>query len=126
MLFTTSDLVSASATGDVLPHGALGLLGALPAAILLGALAAAIVPRSRLHWSWAPLAACLALGLVPLLGGGARFAALAAAWAGFGARRRHRADLDAGGDLARNARSRLTPVAAARRLGTGLASDPAL
>ncbi len=126
MPITTRTVAPASAAGEVLPHGALGLLGALPAAILLGAIAAATMYRRRLHWSWAPLAGILALCLVPLLGSDGRLAALAAGAAAIRARRRHRSDLEAGSDLGRTARSCVTPIAAGRRLAARIAEDTAL
>ncbi len=62
---------------------------------------------------------------MPLLGADGRVAALAAAWATVRARRRHRSELEAGADLGRAARSRVTPLAAARRLTARLAEDTA-
>ncbi len=110
----------ATATGQVLfPHEALAAiepLVALLAAVLLGAAAAAAIRRSRLHWSWAPAAALVAFVLAPLAGTGAKLTALALGWAAIRARRRHRADLDAGADLGMAARGRVTPIAVARRL----------
>ncbi len=123
MPITTRTLTPASLAGEVLPHDALGLLGALPAAILLGALAAAGMHRRRLHWSWAPLAAIMALCLIPLVGTDGRVAAVAAGYAAVRARRRHRSELEAGSDLGGVARSRLTPIAAGRRLSVRIAQD---
>ncbi len=126
MPITMRTLDPAMAAGELLPHEALGLLGQVPVALLLGATAAAGMRRWRLHWSWAPLAAFVALCLIPLLGSEARVAALAAGWTALRARRRHRSELEAGADLARQARGRLTPITAARRLAVRVAEDTAL
>jgi hypothetical protein len=118
----------ASTAGEALPHIELAALDALLpllAAILLGALAAKALRRRHLHWSWAPVAALVALALAPVFGAAAQLAALAAAWATVRARRRHRNEIDAGADLGLAARGRVTPIAAARRLTARVAEDTA-
>src|SRR5581483_2036456 len=118
---TTRTIDAAVAAAEALPHqDALGRLGQIPPALLLGALAATAIRRSRLHWTWAALAAILALCLVPLFGSGARLAAVAAGWAALRARRRHRAD------LAGAARARVRPTEAARELTARIAEDTAV
>ncbi len=126
---TTPTIAAASTADETLPHAALAVLAPLLpvlAAIVLGALAAGAVRRRQLHWSWGPLAALIALALAPLAGATADVAVLVAAWATVRARRRHRDDLDAGGDLGRAARERVTPLAAARRVTARIAEDNAL
>ena len=108
------------AARELFAHESTQLLSALRPLLLalaLGALGASLLRRRRLHWSWAPPAAATALVLAPLLGGLGRIAIVAGAVAALRARRGHRDDLEAGADLARAARARVTPLSAARRLG---------
>ncbi len=104
--------------GELLPHALHGLLAALAPlliALALGAVAAQLMRRRHLHWSWAPFALTLLLVLAPLLGGAGPLVLVACVAAAVRGRRRHRDDLEAGADLGRTARSRLTPLDAARR-----------
>lgn len=125
----TRSYASAPIAGEALPHethqlAALG--GQLLFAAALGAVGAVLLRRRRLHWTWALAALALALLLAPLLPGAGRISILAAAVAAFRARRRHRDDLEAGADLARSARARLTPFGAARMLAARLDGSPAI
>lgn len=85
----------------------------VPPELAVGALAAAgavrVMRRRALHWSWAALALLAMIALARELPH-AGTVVLAAAGATIAARRRHRAELDAGGDLAGRARSRRTPL----------------
>ena len=76
----------------------------------LGALAARAMRRCNIHWSWAALALVVLLLLRSSLGGEGVTLVLAAAWAAWTGRRRHREDLDAGADLADRAYVRRTPL----------------
>jgi hypothetical protein len=114
---TGSDTPAQAASG-LQPHEAHELLTALVAvliALAAGAVAAAVLRRSRLHWSWAPCALLLLLVSAPALGAAGPLAMLATSFAALRGRRRHRDDLEAGVDLARGARARLTPLGAARK-----------
>ena len=78
-------------------------------AVVLGVIAARVMRRQGLHWSWA-FPAVFAAVLAGAFGPGARTALLlAAGWAALDGRRRHRRDLEAGGDLAELAAARLRP-----------------
>ena len=103
--------------GELLPHALHGLIAALAPlliALAFGALGAELLRRRHLHWSWAPFAAALSLLLASLLGAAGPVVLLAGIAAAVRGRRRHRDDLDAGADLGRTARSRLTPLDALR------------
>ncbi|HXB14646.1 MAG TPA: helicase HerA-like domain-containing protein [Solirubrobacteraceae bacterium] len=123
------NFASAPIAGETLPHethqlAALG--GQLLCAAALGAAGAVLLRRRSLHWTWALAALALAVLLAPLLGGAGRISIVVAAVAAFRARRRHRDDLEAGADLARSARARLTPLGAARILAARLGGSPAI
>jgi hypothetical protein len=122
---THRTLAPAVAAVEVLPH-ALTFVVAPAASVLCAALAVRAIRRRRLHWSWMALAAVPAVALAPALGADARLAALAAALAANRARRRHRADLEAGADLGRLARDQVTPLAAARLLTARITEHTAL
>ena len=110
----------ADATAQLFPaeaHELLAAGGRLALACALGVLAAKTIRRRRLHWSWAPFALMLALVASPVLGRAGDLAIVAGVVAAIRARRRHRDDLEAGADLARAARARITPLDAARKLG---------
>jgi len=116
---------AARAATELLPHEAHLLLDAFRPPLLalaLGALAAAVLRRRGLHWSWGLLGTGAAVLLAPMLGGAGRIMLLAGCWAAIRARRSHRADLEAGADLARRARRRVTPVTALRKLATAIAA----
>lgn len=86
----------------------------LAIALVLGLLAARLMRRRRLHWAWAAAALAPTLLVGSMIGGlapGLVVLLLAAALRG---RRWHREDLDAGSDLGRAARDRLTPAAVLR------------
>jgi hypothetical protein len=83
-------------------------------AAALGSLAARWLRRRGLHWSWAAAALAPALLLDHLLGPLGPGTLVALASATVRGRRWHRDDIDAGQDLARIARGRLTPAALVR------------
>jgi len=115
---------SPAPAGELLPHALHGLIAALAPlliALALGAIAAALLRRRHLHWSWAPFALALSLALAPMLGATGPFVLVASVAAAVRGRRRHREDLEAGADLGRTARSRLTPLGTARRAAGHLA-----
>jgi conjugal transfer pilus assembly protein TraD len=89
--------------------------------LLLGLLGAMLIRRRNLHWGWAAILTVAALGMRPVLGALATPLAVGALIATVGARRGHRRDLDAGADLAGEARSRLAPHLWANAL---MASSP--
>ena len=109
----------------------LGTGARLTIAIALGLAAAGIMRRRGAHWGWAGAVALGALVLRPLLGALAPVILIGGLAATLRARRSHRQDLDAGGDLARLARARRAPSAAARSLArstrslAGAVSSPA-
>jgi hypothetical protein len=89
----------------------------------IGLIASRALRRSSLHWSWSLLAATAAvIGAAPFGAGRGATLAFGAFVAGRRCRRWHREDLEAGSDLAARARDRLTPLDAARVLGSRLAS----
>src|SRR4051794_10020022 len=120
----SGSLATVDATAQLFPSEAHELLaagGRIALAVALGLLAASVIRRRRLHWSWTAPALVTALVAEPIVGPGGGLAIVACAIAAVRARRRHREDLEAGADLARSARARLTPLDAARQLGARLA-----
>ena len=120
---------SAPIAGETLTHEAhqlAALGGQLLFAGALGAAGAALLRRRSLHWTWALAALTPACLLAPLLGDAGRISILASAVAAFRARRRHRDDLEAGADLARSARARLTPLGSTRILVARRGGAPAI
>jgi Bacterial protein of unknown function (DUF853)/TraM recognition site of TraD and TraG len=99
---------------SVLAAGARLLVVLLP-----GLLAARFMRRRGLHWSWGAIIALAVLALRPALGGLAAPLVVGALTATVSARRSHRRDLDAGADLASDARSRLAPHKWAKALIAG-------
>lgn len=113
------------------------LLGALLPILLqvglgafVGALATSVMRRLCVHWSWAALvlAIVLASALLGPLHGWAVVCACGALLATVCGRRRHRADLEAGGEVARIAATRNHPLwalqVAARRHSLPATADP--
>jgi hypothetical protein len=90
-----------------------GSVVALAAGLVLGGPAARALRGTRLHWSWAALAAALVLPARDALGGLAPAAFIAAVRASWSGRRWHREDLASGPEAARRARSRCTPLGVA-------------
>ncbi len=88
----------------------------LAIAIAVGLLLAGLMRRHRAHWAWAAVAVPCAYVFGRPLGGFEPALILGACVAAWRGRRWHRRDLDAGADLARAARSLLSPPAAARSL----------
>ena len=99
-----------------LAEGLFTLGARLTIAIVVGLLAARLMRRQATHWGWAALAALGAYLLRGAFGGLAPAFVLGAGVAAWRGRGSHRHDLDAGADLARSARSRRSPPAAARAL----------
>jgi hypothetical protein len=83
-------------------------------ALVLGMLVARWLRRRAMHWSWAAAGVAATLALGGVLGAHAAAADVMLAAAAWNGRRRHMEDLEAGHDLARAARARLTPLAALR------------
>ncbi len=124
----SGSLSTADAAAQLLPQEAHELFasgGRIVLAFALGAVGASVLRRRRLHWSWAPFVLVLALLAEPVLGKSGSVVILAGAVATLRARRRHRDDLEAGADLARAARARLTPLDAARKIGARRADNAA-
>ena len=90
-------------------------------AIFLGLLLARVIHRRGLHWSWGAAATIAVITLRPLLGALADPLIVVVLFATVRARRLHRRDLNAGVDLARQARLRLTPRSWARERVAGSA-----
>lgn len=100
-----------------LGHAVLSLGLQMALALAGGLLLARLPRRLQLHWSWTLVGLAVSLPLAPTLGGLAPAPLLALAWllAARGARRRHRVDLDVGGERAGAARQAIRPLAAVRR-----------
>jgi len=89
---------------------------ALLLCLALGLLAAKAMRRRHLHWTWAVVALGCLLALPHALGGRELVVVGATAVAAITGRRWHRADLEAGADLAEIAARRMTPLDVFARL----------
>ena len=114
--------VDPQATVDEFLHWALSTTTHLAIGVILGGLLARTMRARHLHWSWAALAAVVAVLARQALGGAALTLVVATTIAAIRGRRWHREDIDAGSDLAEIARHRAHPLELVRSLAWAAAT----
>jgi type IV secretory pathway TraG/TraD family ATPase VirD4 len=85
--------------------------------LTVGIIAARLMRRRQLHWSWSAVVLAVVLLARPVLEGWTVTLTIGALSAAGWGRSWHRADLDAGRDLAETAAGRQNPIEVVRRLG---------
>lgn len=88
--------------------------------VAIGMVATRLMRGRHLHWSWAVVALTLVVGVRRSLGDSTLTLAVAAVYAILAGRSRHRADIDAGADLAELAAQRGVPLELLRSLVVAL------
>jgi conjugal transfer pilus assembly protein TraD len=108
--------VDPQATVDEFLHWALSTSTHLAIGVILGGLLARTMRTRHLHWSWAALAAGVAVLARQALGGATLTLLVATTIAAIRGRRWHREDIDAGSDLGAIAANRVHPLELVRSL----------